>query len=53
MTLNPPRDWNAAYDGTFVTEGETKTAAYWTDAGYSTEVWNIEDGSYPTLKNIP
>ncbi|MGI6444895.1 MAG: hypothetical protein ACOX2I_04185 [Candidatus Ozemobacteraceae bacterium] len=53
-TLTPPRDWIEAYDGTSVTDGTTKTAAFWENtAGYSTGVWNFEDDSYPTLKNIP
>lgn len=50
-TLTPTRDWNAAYDGTSVTD-EPETAAFWTNAGYS-DVWNFEGGSYPTLMNIP
>lgn len=51
MTLTPTRAWNATYDGTSTDEPET--AAFWTNAGYSTEVWNIKADSYPTLKNIP
>jgi len=34
------------------TSAQMQTASTWIDAGYSTDIWNIQDGSLPTLKNI-
>jgi hypothetical protein len=48
--------WNNEYDLTIpVSTGASttlvmKTAQTYIDAGWSTSIWNLQDGSYPTLK---
>ncbi|NJD34460.1 MAG: hypothetical protein FIA96_06440 [Betaproteobacteria bacterium] len=39
--------------GTGLTTAQMQTAATFTGAGWSVDVWNLADGAYPTLKNMP
>jgi len=46
---------NGQYQGalpgvTGKTTSEMQTASLYTDSGWSTDIWNLADGSYPTLK---